>query len=417
MSRSSRIRILYIGPIPPEVGGKASGGVATYCWELADQASKCGYHVYVLTEVTTRSHEYQFEVLEWPRHSKLKKAFLGIHAIVRTESRLHNREFTSLRDRLNIYYKFHILQHVVRTVKPDVIHVLHILDPVVFSLSLLKERPPVVVTDHGIGVVFEGGLHREYGFTKNEHSQQVREAVKSSQCVVCVSEFSKSALLRKCGISVYDSLKVRAILNPIDVWKWPLLDREYLKREMGLAGKPTIIFSGVHLPIKKKGLDLLLQAVATDEWLHRNSTVIITTTESAGELARQYIRSNGIGGIVLPPQPQAELPKYYNVGDVFVMPSRLEGIGLVYSEALISGTPVVGFHKSVEELERELGIYIGEGFNAAREGPKELAEKIKKVLSMRLDRRVLRKAVVEKLSWEVKFQEYDKIYRELATGK
>jgi len=42
MNNLPKIRILYIGPTPPEFGGKESGGVATYCWELATQASKYG---------------------------------------------------------------------------------------------------------------------------------------------------------------------------------------------------------------------------------------------------------------------------------------------------------------------------------------------------------------------------------------
>jgi glycosyltransferase involved in cell wall biosynthesis len=40
--------------------------------------------------------------------------------------------------------------------------------------------------------------------------------------------------------------------------------------------------------------------------------------------------------------PDAELCDYYNLCDVFVMPSKLEGFGIVYLEALACGKPTMG---------------------------------------------------------------------------
>ena len=153
--------------------------------------------------------------------------------------------------------------------------------------------------------------------------------------------------------------------------------------------------------------------MAVDEWLSHNCKLVIITTIEAGQIAEKYIKSTGIDATILPPLRQTQLYPYYNAADIFVVPSRKESIGLVYAEALISGTPVVGYHQSIEELRRELGVYIGEGFNTMDEGPQALAEKIKKVLRTKIDRQDLHKAVVEKLSWEVKFQEYDQLYRKL----
>ncbi|MGC1287358.1 MAG: glycosyltransferase family 4 protein, partial [Streptosporangiaceae bacterium] len=49
------------------------------------------------------------------------------------------------------------------------------------------------------------------------------------------------------------------------------------------------------------------------------------------------------------PVPAADLPAYYDAGDVFAMPCRtrrggldVEGLGIVYLEASASGLPVVG---------------------------------------------------------------------------
>ena len=39
--------------------------------------------------------------------------------------------------------------------------------------------------------------------------------------------------------------------------------------------------------------------------------------------------------------PNEELPRYYNLADIFVMPSKNEGLGIVYLEALACGKPVI----------------------------------------------------------------------------
>ncbi|NEO27474.1 MAG: glycosyltransferase family 4 protein, partial [Kamptonema sp. SIO4C4] len=43
--------------------------------------------------------------------------------------------------------------------------------------------------------------------------------------------------------------------------------------------------------------------------------------------------------------PDAELGDYYNLCDVFAMPSYGEGFGIVYLEALATGKPVLGVNQ------------------------------------------------------------------------
>ena len=75
--------------------------------------------------------------------------------------------------------------------------------------------------------------------------------------------------------------------------------------------------------------------------------------------------------------------------------------------------PIVGLYWNVSEIEKSLGVYVGERFNASKEDEKILAGKITKVLNIDFDREFLRRKVIENLSWEAKFGEFDSVYKEV----
>ena len=50
-------KILYVGAVPFELGGRGVGGIETHCWQLAVQASKSGYKVHILTYGSRSSRE------------------------------------------------------------------------------------------------------------------------------------------------------------------------------------------------------------------------------------------------------------------------------------------------------------------------------------------------------------------------
>lgn len=111
-----------------------------------------------------------------------------------------------------------------------------------------------------------------------------------------------------------------------------------------------------------------------------------------------------------------DLPEYYNLSDVFVLPStaRTESFGIVTAEAQACGLPVVvsnwpGSRSTLKE--GETGLLV-EPSNV-----EDLAEKLEKLLLDDKLRKKMsqsaRKRVVEKYSWEVVIKKIDEIYTNL----
>lgn len=104
--------------------------------------------------------------------------------------------------------------------------------------------------------------------------------------------------------------------------------------------------------------------------------------------------------------PNNKLIDFYNICDVFVMPSKGEGFGIVFLEALACGKPVIAGNKDGSRdalLDGKLGILVDP------DNIKEISNAIIKVLKKEipeklLDRKYLRKKVIEVYGIE-KFRE------------
>jgi phosphatidyl-myo-inositol dimannoside synthase len=97
-----------------------------------------------------------------------------------------------------------------------------------------------------------------------------------------------------------------------------------------------------------------------------------------------------------------ELSDYYRACDIFIMPSKKEGFGIVFLEALVNGKPVIAGNKdgSVDALlQGELGILVDP------DKEEEIGNAIKNVLNKRVDPRFfdqefLRAKCLEHFSFE-----------------
>ena len=135
--------------------------------------------------------------------------------------------------------------------------------------------------------------------------------------------------------------KERVILTPygIDAGKFSKKSPDKkLRGKYGLEGK-TVLLSVCRLS-RRKGLEYLLRAVA--RLSNDVRLLMIGDGIERDNLVRLSNELGILGRVVFVGRvPNDELLAYYNLADIFVLPSLHEGMGIVFLEAMACGLPVV----------------------------------------------------------------------------
>jgi glycosyltransferase involved in cell wall biosynthesis len=189
---------------------------------------------------------------------------------------------------------------------------------------------PVVVKVHGSDVLLVRRNSRRLRLTV--------DALNAADRVVAVSRNLRETIV---GLGV-DSDKVSIVYGGVDTELFRPGSRDAARARLGIdRSTPLLLFVGNLLPVK--GLDVLVDACALlhERGLGFDCRIIGEGTMRA-PLERQ-IRRCGLGEQVRLPgaRPLEQLPDWYRAADVFVLPSRSEGVPNVLLEATACGTPVV----------------------------------------------------------------------------
>ena len=106
----------------------------------------------------------------------------------------------------------------------------------------------------------------------------------------------------------------------------------------------TLLAVGALVP--RKGYDVLIEALAQLKDRHWQLVIVGDSTRSpdtAKRLVQAIVRHRLTDRIDLTgPVTQESLAELYSAADLFVLPSRFEGYGMAYTEAIAHGVPVVG---------------------------------------------------------------------------
>lgn len=117
----------------------------------------------------------------------------------------------------------------------------------------------------------------------------------------------------------------KIFLNPLGVD----IDQFPMRNSTALLGSPTVLFVG-HWSYRK-GVDVLIAAVMAIDSIRLVHVGALSDVPFPDD--RRFIHHESV--------PQRELKEFYGTAQVFVLPSREDGFGVVLSQALSSGLSVV----------------------------------------------------------------------------
>lgn len=290
------MRVLHYIPSIDE----ASGGVGAYMQLIAK-----GLNELVELHVATVAS---------PRPRKVDCA--GLHTVSSWKNPLKlKKEWLKLLERL----------------KPDVVHVNCCWNPSCAWVEKWAQQKgyKVVLTPHGM---LEPWIVRRHYWTRKLPAIMLyqRAAVRNADFIHATAESERHNLLRLGWNS-----RIKVIGNCVDV-------NEIEMKQSWARKKRMLFLSRVHV---KKGINYLIEACAELKEILKDWEVIIA---GAGEEVyvnelKTMAEKRGVGGMVKFVGPVFGNAKYelYRKADLFVLPTHSENFGIVVTEALAAGTPVI----------------------------------------------------------------------------
>ncbi len=167
-------------------------------------------------------------------------------------------------------------------------------------------------------------------------------ALRRSDLVTCVSDYTRERLLDWCAI---DPDRVRVLHNTIDFERFtPGPKSASLVERYDTDGRRVLLSVGrLRREDRTKGFDHVIPLLPELQRRVGPIRYIVAGSGPDGAYLTRLAEEAGVAeclvltGYVAPD----EMAAHYRLADVFVMPSRQEGFGVVFLEALACGCPVV----------------------------------------------------------------------------
>ncbi len=217
----------------------------------------------------------------------------------------------------------------------------------------------------------------------------------------------------------FASDKIRIISNPVDLKRLrqpPEFDRAAFRRQLGFSGTDTVLAFAALGHFERKGLPLLLEAIA--RVARRDLGLIVVGGEE--RLIAEYkrrVRLLGIQNQVRFVGMQCDLGPYFWAADGFAFPSSYETFSLVSFEAAAAGLPLLVTRLYGVE---ELLVHGMNGFELPRD-PEGIAEMLARFLWLtpaeRLEMGTVSRRRAESYSVERFAGNWRSFYRQIARSQ
>lgn len=218
----------------------------------------------------------------------------------------------------------------------------------------LWQRPDLVIATHLNFTIAAYWLKRMLGTPYwavahgveawNIQRPALQTALRHADRILAVSSYTRDRLLKEQNL---DPSKISVLPNTFNQNRFQIGGKptHLLKRYRLKPEQPVILtVNRLSLSESYKGYDKVLQALPQIRQALPSVHYIIVGKGDARPQIEQFIHQRQLQDCVTLAGfiPDSELCDYYNLCDVFAMPSKLEGFGIVYLEALACGKPALG---------------------------------------------------------------------------
>lgn len=171
-----------------------------------------------------------------------------------------------------------------------------------------------------------------------------RGFVRKAECVITPSNKTAKYLKYKCKVKnkpIY-VIPTGIDIQPFNKSNFTLEEKNKLKESLGIKkDEKVILFLG--RVAEEKSIDVLMNAMPDVFKSYPNSKFLIVGDGPSKKALEEQASSLGIKDKVVftGKIPYNEVPKYYNLGDVFINASITETQGLTFIEAMAAEVPIV----------------------------------------------------------------------------
>lgn len=180
--------------------------------------------------------------------------------------------------------------------------------------------------------------------------------------IITISEFSKSLILSNLGSHSLE--KIYMMPSAVDTKTFfPKQKSTELVNKYNLSGKKVILTLSRLSTREEKGQDRVLKSLPSVMNSITNAVYLIVGGGYDERVTEFLKRNPKVSEKVFLTGPIADEEKvdYYNLADIYILPSKLEGFGIVFIESLACGVPVIasdGYGCREGLLDGELGRLV-----------------------------------------------------------
>ena len=212
-----------------------------------------------------------------------------------------------------------------------------------------------------VSASYQGGDAARTGLERLVRGRSLQLA----RSLIVASAAESSRLQQRRGVP---ASQIVAIPNPLDVDEWAPGDRAQARASLGLPEAARIAVWHGRVELRRKGLDVLLDAweQVVDAHREQDLRLVMLGTGPDAEALRERLAARPLHGVVWHDRytlDRAELRRHLHAADVAVLSSRHEGFAVAPLEAMACGIPVVatdvpGVQDLLPRGERDGGLVV-----------------------------------------------------------